>query len=636
MFDTVGKHKIIISVILFLISIPFAFFGIDFYFRGGDAAGQVAKVAGEPITGREFEQALQQRQEQLRRAMQGRADNAVLNSPEVRQAVLNQLVDDRLTYAAARKAGISVTTDELQKVIGSVPAFRENGGSGAFSRKMYEAALRSQGMSEAGFESMLRKDLVLNRARGALAATAFTPNTVLDRLYKLRGEQREVSQQTFAPEEFLSKVKVEPSEAQAFYDSHKAEFRIPERVKVEYALLSLDRIQQQVQITPEQLKQYYEEHKAQFETPEERRARHILVSAQAGATADQKAKAKAKAEALLAEVKKAPNTFADVAKKNSEDPGSAAEGGDLGFFPRGRMVKAFDDAVFAAKPGDIVGPVETQFGYHIIQVEEVKAGGTGPGFEAVKAQAETDLRKQEAGRKFAEAAESFSNLIYEQPDSLEPAVKQFGLTLQKSSGWLSREGGAPDDPLLNNQKFVTAVFTDDVVKDHRNSEAVEIAPNVLVAARVIDHAPAKERPFSEVQAEIVKHLTREKAAKLAKEAGEARLAQLKKGDAAGSWSSPQVLSRERPGELQPEAARAVFGADAAKLPTYAGVQVGDKYVVYRITKVIDGPPVDSNQRKALGRQIDQAAGAEAGTAATGSLRKRLDVKVNQKAVQPNG
>jgi peptidyl-prolyl cis-trans isomerase D len=635
MFDLVKSHKIIMSIILFLIAVPFAFFGIDFYFQGGDQAGQVAKVGGVPISGREFDLALQQRQEQLRQAMQGRATPEMLNSPEVRQAVLNQLVDDRVTYQAAADAGVSVTASELQQVIASVPAFRENGGSGAFSRQMYEAALRSQGLSEAGFESMLRRDLILNRTRGAVTGSAFVPATVLDRLYRLRGEQREISQVAFEPRDFASKVKIEPAEAQAYYDANQAQFRLPEKVKVEYTLLSLDRVQQQVQITPEQVKQYYDERRAQFETPEERRARHILVSVPASASAEEKAKAKARAEGLLAEAKQAPKRFGEIARKSSEDPGSAAEGGDLGFFPRGRMVKPFDDAVFAAKVGDIVGPVETQFGYHIIQLEEVKAAGEGPGFETVKAQAEAELVKAEAGRRFAEAAETFSNLVYEQPDSLDPVVKEFDLVAQ-TSNWITREGGAQEDPLLDNQKFLSALFTEDVVKDRRNTEAVEIAPNVLVAARVVEHEAAKDRPFSEVQAEIVQQLTREKAAKLAREAGEARLAQLRGGESAGvAWSRPQLVSREQRGDLAPQAAQAVFSADAAKLPAYSGAQVGDRYLLFRITKVVESTSVDREQRQALGRQIDQAAGIESGSASLESLRKRIDVKINPKAVQPN-
>jgi peptidyl-prolyl cis-trans isomerase D len=408
-------------------------------------------------------------------------------------------------------------------------------------------------------------------------------------------------------------------------------------VKVEYTLLSLDRIQQQVQITPEQIKQYYEERRAQFETPEERHARHILISVPKDASVEQKAKAKERAEALLAQIKKAPATFAEVAKKSSEDLGSSAEGGDLGFLGRGAgLPKPFEDALFSAKAGDIIGPVQTERGYHIIQLEAIKPAGQGPGFEAVRAQAEAELRKSEAGRRFAEAAETFSNIVYEQPDSLEPAVKQFDLTLQKSNGWISREGGAPDDPLLNNQKLLSALFTDDVIKDRRNSEAVEIAPNVLVAARVTEHEAAKDRPFTEVQADIVKQLTHEKAAKLAKEAGEARLAQLKQGTAAGAWSPPQLLSRERPGALQPDTARAVFSADASKLPAYAGAQDGDRYIVFRITKVMQGAQIDPQQRKALTRQIDQAAGMEASSATLESLRTRIDVKVNPKVVQPNG
>jgi peptidyl-prolyl cis-trans isomerase D len=355
----------------------------------------------------------------------------------------------------------------------------------------------------------------------------------------------------------------------------------------------------------------------------------------AGATAEQKAKVKERADGLLAEVKAAPARFAELARQNSEDPGSAAEGGDLGSFPRGRMVKAFDDAVFAAQAGDVVGPVETQYGYHIIRVEEVRPG-SGPALEAIRPQVEAELRKSEAGRRFAEAAEGFSNLVYEQPDSLEPAVKEFDLETQRSS-WITRDGGAPDDPILDNQKFLAALFTDDVLKDRRNTEAVEIAPNVLVAARIVEHEPAKDRSFEEVRAAIEQRLTRDKAVKLASEAGEARLQQLRQGEnTGGAWSAPQRVSRVQRGVLEPDAAQAVFSADTSKLPAYAGVQVGERYVVYRIDAVTEVAQVDPEQRKSLAREIDQAAALESQTATLAALRKRIGVTINQKAIQPNG
>ncbi|NWG72984.1 MAG: peptidylprolyl isomerase, partial [Parvularculaceae bacterium] len=360
-----------------------------------------------------------------------------------------------------------------------LPAFRENGGSGEFSRALYESALRSQGMSEPMFEALLRRDLIMNRARQSVATTAFLPTAVMDRLYRLRAQEREVSQLVLTPQQFASRVTVEPDAVQAYYAANPTQFEVPEKVRVQYAILSLAGVEQRVQLTPEQIREYYEERRAQFEKPEERRARHILIAVPADATAQQKAQAREKADKLLAAARQSPKGFADLAEKNSEDPGSAVEGGDLGFFPRGRMVKAFDDAVFGMQVGEIAGPIETQYGFHVIKLEAIQAAA-GPKFEAVEAEVAEELRKAQASRRFAEAAETFSNLVYEQPDSLQPAAEALGLELQ-TSGWMTRAGGA-DNPLLDNDKFLKALFSDDTLKHERNTEAVEIAPNMLVAA----------------------------------------------------------------------------------------------------------------------------------------------------------
>ena len=353
------------------------------------------------------------------------------------------------------------------------------------------------------------------------------------------------------------------------------------------------------------------------------------------ATPEQKAKAREKAEALLAQAKKSPQAFAELAKKSSEDPGSAQEGGDLGFFPHGKMVKQFDDAVFAMHVGDIVGPVETQFGFHIIKLNAVKAA-EGPKLETVKAQVEEELRKAEGGKRFAEAAETFSNLVYEQPDSLKAAADELKLELQ-TSGWITAQGAA-ENPLLNNQKFLRALFSDDALKQQRNTEAVEIAPGMLISARVIEHQPATLRPFEEVRAEILARLTHDKAVELAKQEGEALVAQLRKGEADGRpWSPPQMVTRERRAGLHQEAVESVFSADASKVPVYFGLSTPDgRYVIYRVSRIIDVETVDAEARKMLARQIEQVVGMEAETARLRGLKKRIDVEINAKAIEKSG
>lgn len=633
MFDFIQKHKRLLQIVLAVLIVPpFALFGVDYYFRGTDPADQVASVAGTRISQQEFSQALRQRQDQLRQMMGNNVDQAMLESPEVRRMVIEQLVNERLMYGAALKSGMTVPLGELQSVIDGIAEFRDE--NGKFSPARYKELLRAQGMSQTAFEATLRRDLIVGRNRDSFAATAFLPNTVVDRLYRLRQQQREVSQYVLDPTHLIGKVKVTPEEAKTYYESHKAQFEIPEKVKAEYVLLTMDGVQKQVSVTPKELEDYYKARADQLGKPEERRASHILVAVPATATPELKAKAKEKVEGLLAEAKKSPKAFAELARKNSEDPGSAAEGGSLGFFARGRMVKPFEDAVFGAKPGDIVGPVETQFGYHVIRLDEIKPP-EGPKFEAIKAQLEEELRKSKAGRAFAQDADDFNNLIYDQPDTLQPVVEKFKLPKQ-TSGWITREHAEP--PLLVNEKLQRALFSDAVLNRKQNTEAVEVAPNILIAARVIEHEKAKQRPLEEVQGQIMQVLIQQKAAELAQKEGQALLEKLRKGDEAGvTWSAAQIVSREKRAGLHPEAAQAVFRADAAKLPAYVGVEAnGGRYVLYRVSKVIESDTVDAEQRKGLVKQLTPIAGQETLSARMSSLKQRGDVKVDAKKLEKAG
>ena len=248
-------------------------------------------------------------------------------------------------------------------------------------------------------------------------------------------------------------------------------------------MLALDSVAAQIEVSADEVKQFYEQNLKQYAQGEERQASHILIAVDSKSSAEEKQAARAKAEELLKQVKQNPASFADVAKKYSQDPGSAAKGGDLGFFPRGAMVKPFEDAVFQMKVGEIAGPVESQFGYHIIRLTAVK----GRGLDDVKKQVELDLKRQKAGKKFSELAEQFNNLVFEQGDSLKPAADALKLPIQ-NSGWVSRSGS--ENKLLNNPKLLQAVFSEDAVKNKRNSEVIDVGNNTLVAARVIEYKPA--------------------------------------------------------------------------------------------------------------------------------------------------
>jgi len=631
MYDFVYKHKRWLQIaLLVLIVPPFALFGIDFYFRNTDTGGALAKIGDARISEVEYSQALRQAQEKMREMMRDNPNPAMLNSPQLRESVLNELIERKITLSHAAKAGMTISDSELQKVIAGVEAFRDQ--SGKFSRERYRQLLQGQGLTPAAFENQVRTSIVLEQVRNVYSGSAFTPDSIADRLLKIREQEREVSQVIFNPADYRKQVKISDADADKYYAEHKGEFLVPERVKVEFVVLSLEAYERGIQVSDEELKKFYLENQSRFQTAEERRASHILIPAAATASPEEKAIARTQADDLFKQVKANPKKFGELAAKFSKDPGSAEKGGDLGFFGRGLMVKPFDEAAFSMKVGDIAGPVETQYGYHIIRLDAVKPVQTTP-LQAVRAQIEAEIRKPKVAKAFAEAADNFNNLVYEQFDSLQPAVDALKLTLQKSD-WVSRAGGNPN-PLLNNDKLLAALFSDEVLKSKHNTSAIEVQPNMLLAARVVEHKPPEELPLDQVRKDIVQHLADQSAAQIAEREGRAALDKLRKGEpVALAWSAAQTVTLQKRQGLHPEAAQSVFGADTTKLPAYAGVPVSQsRFVIYRVTRVKDVAETSPEQRKALAKQLTQMIGQEQYIAYLASLRERADVKIDKKKLE---
>ena len=631
MYDFVYKHKRWLQIaLLVLIVPPFALFGIDFYFRNTDTAGSLAKIGDARVSEVEYSQALRQAQEKMREMMKGNPDPSLLNSPQLKESVLNELIERKITISHAARSGMTISDAELQKMIAAVDAFHDD--KGKFSRERYRQLLQGQGLTPAAFENQVRTNIMLEQVRSVYSGSAFVPESVADRLFKIREQEREVSQVLFSPVEYSKQVKISDADAEKYYTDHKGDFVVPERVKIEFVVLSLEAYQRGVEVSDEELKKFYLENQSRYQTPEERRASHILIPAATSATPEEKAKAKALAEDLFKQAKANPKKFGELAAKFSKDPGSAEKGGDLGFFGRGLMVKPFDEAAFAMKVGDVAGPVETQYGYHIIRLDAIKAVQTTP-LEAVKAQIVEDLRKPKVAKAFAEAADNFNNMVYEQFDSLQPAVDALKLTVQKSD-WISRQGGNPN-PLLNHPKLLSALFSDEVLKNKHNTAAIEVQPNMLLAARVIEHKTSEDMPLDQVRKDILQHLADQAATQLAEKEGRAALDKLKRGESVTlAWSAAQTVTLEKRQGLHPEAAQSVFGADTAKLPAYSGVPVSQgRFVIYRITKVKDITETTPEQRKGLAKQLAQMLGQEQYIAYLASLREHADVKIDKKKLE---
>jgi len=360
---------------------------------------------------------------------------------------------------------------------------------------------------------------------------------------------------------------------------------------------------------------------------EERRASHILINAGSDMSAADRKKARERAEALLAEVRKNPASFADVARKNSQDPGSGERGGDLGFFGRGAMVKPFEDAVFAMKSGEISNLVESDFGFHIITLTGQR-GGQKKAFEEVRAEIEAEVRKSLAQRRWAEVAEQFTNMVYEQSDNLQAVVDKF--KLEKKTATVQRTPAPDATGALASAKLLQKVFAADSLRNKRNTDAVDLGANQLASARIVEHTPARTRPLAEVREAVRARLLDEQSAALARKEGEARLTALRQAPAE-SLPNTLTISRRQTQGLPAPLVDAVLRADATQLPALAGVDLGAQgYVVLRVTQVLPREATPGGDEP-LRLQYAQAWAAAEADAYLGTLRKRFKVDIKAAA-----
>ena len=625
MLDAIRKHTTgwMAKAILALITVPFALFGIDSYLNQAGSNVAVAKVNGDKISIQEYGNAI----ENVRNRMQadGKVDAAMLDSPQLKQSVLDGLITRRLVNAEINKSYFKISDEQLSQHILGMPEFQDGG---KFSEEIYQKTLAQNKLTATKFENEQRNNLLTQQARDGLAALVFVPKSMAAQTLQFAHQQREVSAAEIKTAQYLSQVKVTPEQIKAYYDLHKDKFVVPEQVKLEFALLSAAGLVAQMKVNDAEVKEFYDANTAKFQNDEQRHASHILIGIGGGTNKD-KAAAKEKAAGILAELKKNPKLFAELAKKYSQDP-SGAKGGDLGTFGRGAMVKPFDDAVFSMKVGQISDLVESEFGYHIIRLDGISGQNTS--FDSLKLQIKGELSWQKAQAKYAELADDFSNTVYEQSGSLKPAADKFGLQLQ-TSGWLSRDDGAK---FFKNEKLMNAAFSDAALKEKRNTEAIEISPNNMVSARVIDHKDSAPRSFDEVKGGIEAVLKLEQAVKLATDKGIADLAKLKAGDAGKDleWIPPVMVDRKNAQGLTDIVMNQVFKMDASKLPAYAGFVNGkSSYTIVKILSVSDALAKDDEAKKTAEAELQAAVAAEYVSAYGESLKAKSDVVVNRKLLE---
>lgn len=627
MFDFVRRHTRIMQFLLFLLIFPsFVLFGIDGYNRFRDKGESVASVNGQEITQAEWDNAHRAQVERMRASMPN-VDVKVFDSPQAKYSTLERLVRDRLLQAAASQLRLGASDQRLATELQqnpSIAALRR--ADGTLDMERYRQLLGSQGMTPESFENQVRVDLASRQVMSGVGVTSFAPAALADVTLNAFYEQRQVQIARFSATDFVAKVNPSDDDLQSYYKGHAERFQSSERADVEYVVLDLAALQKGIAVPETELRTYYEQNQSRLAALEERRVSHILIGADKSMPSAERDKARAKAQELLALVQQSPDKFADLARKNSQDPGSAAKGGDLDFFARGAMVKAFEDVAFSLKKGETSGVVETEFGFHIIRLTDIKQPKV-KSFEEQRPSLEADVRRQLAQRKFAEVAEQFTNMVYEQSDSLKPVAERLKLDVLTAKN-LSREPAETATAPLNNPKLLAAVFSADSIEKKRNTEAVEVGPNQLAAARVIQYSPARTLPFDEVKVRVRQQWVAEQSAARARQEGIAKLAEWKANAETAKLASSVVISREQTQQQPSALVEAALRADAQKLPAWVGVDLGTNgYAVVKVEKIMSREGAAAQNRDRERAQYAQWWASAEGLAYYGLLKEKFKVEI---------
>jgi peptidyl-prolyl cis-trans isomerase D len=621
-------HGLMAWIIVILICIPFALWGINEYFSAASEV-IVAKVNGDELELKEFQQGYQRYRQQLQSLLGGQIP-AAFNEDRLKEQSLNQMVAALLEQQTAAEAGMRVGDRQVSKTIQSLPAFQRDG---KFARDLYERQIEVNGMTPAVFEEKVRGDLLTEQLRQAVAATAFVSKNDADWVAAGDAEKRAIAYINLSAEPVKAALQTKDEEVLAYYEKHRDRYMSPELVKVLYIELSLTDLAKEVAVNEDAVKAYYDAHAANFIVPEQRRARHILIQLAKDASASDEAAARTRALEILGQARNG-QSFETLARERSEDLGSKAQGGDLGFFGQGVMDPAFDKTVFEMKPGELSEPVRSRFGYHIIRLEEIKAGST-KGFDEARADVEKAYRREQAERQFFEQAEQLATLTFENPDTLEVAAKQLALSVQESD-FFPRTGGAG---IAAQEKVFDAAFSPEVLEERGNSEVLDLGDEHAVVLRVKEHRPAERRKLDEVRSEILSTIQSEKAKAMTEERGKALLKRLQDGEdraklAAAEkleWKDVPDLGR-RTDQVDPAVRHSAFRLPrpAGTGPSYGGVALdGGDYALIAVLGVTDGDPakLTDKERQDTRERLQRAASDAAWQDFIAGLRANADVAI---------
>ena len=618
------------AVFLGAIAVVFVFWGINFQ---SSANTYAVKVNGESVPVQTVQRAWQQRLSQMQQMLRGEVPPELLKAQQ--RAMLDSFVQQTLLAQRAEEFGYEVSDEALAQRVREIPQFQADG---KFSAERYNGLLAQSGYSTAQFEADLEKEMLISQVQEAVVESSFALPYELERRYLLEKQEREVDYALIAASSFANQINVTDEQIQAFYDAHKSEYTNPETVDLEYLEVTRAAAEAKVNVDEKGLRDYFESVKDRFESPERRRGRHILITAEDGLS---EADAEKKAADLAAQVKAGGN-FEELAKKNSKDSGSAQQGGDLGWAQRGMFVGPFEDALFTMSPGEIRGPIKTQFGYHVLRLDEVEAPRLRT-FEEARAELESEYRKERAEAIFTDESHKLDEQSFAALTELGTVAKSLDLPVQRVEGF-TREGGGGfgEDP-----EVIKAAFSEDVLERGQNSPIIPVGEDRAVVLRVANHKPAEPKPLADVRAQIVERLRTQAARDAAAKQGADAVARLQKGEGWSTVASELKLNPAgkrfvtRDDQVVPQAVlRAAFQIPRAQAteekPYIAGTATEDgNYAVWSLSAVrapsAAAEPAD--QKMARQRQTEGQVGNEEFSAYLSEAERNAKISRNEKVFE---
>jgi peptidyl-prolyl cis-trans isomerase D len=626
MLETIrnGLEKKWAKVVLAIIVVPFALFGIDSYLNSMGSNVTVASVNNFEITAQDFQRSMMVLQERLDAEGQ---DRSILQSPELKKSVIESLVDSQLIKEAVNKYNFRISNDQLTTYLVGMPDFQENG---KFSQQRYDQIVQYNGLTPKKLEDQIRGDMATQQIQGTLANLSYYPKNKIDDIAKIAYQKRHVKLYDMLLKDYEAAVKVSDEELNAFYNDNPSSFIRPDQVKIDFVVYSVANIVPNINVTDEDIKAFYEANKVNYEGAEERSASHILFLADKSLSNDELAKVKTQAEKVLANLKKNPKNFSEYAKKYSQDPESAKNDGSLGFFKRGVMVKEFEESVYSMKKGAISDLVQSDFGFHIIRLDDIK--GDQVTFADVKPQIKGELIFQKALEQYNTNAEDFSNMVYESNDSLQPVIDKYSLDVQQSQ-WLSKQDA---EKFFNNPVFADAVFDKTNIENNFNTPAIEVSPNNLVSARVVDFRKSETRPFDEVKSEIKDYLKKRNAQENLINDGNKLVASLQDGSGKEpKWIDDLMIDRSDKQGLSDVIAEEIFKLNSSNLPVYSGIfDPKGEFIVIKLDKV-SSEDIGAADVEFFNEEFLSAIDKEIERAYIEDLRADSKIKINSKFLQFN-